>query len=198
MNDNNAQIAAFFDGLAPSWDDNERSTAEDLRHFLKPLNIKKGDKILDIACGTGIITPLLQERSKSPVIGVDISSKMIELAKAKYASNPSLIFENEDFYTFNGRDFDWIICFNAYPHFIDKDAFIRKLYFTLSHNGCFAICHNTSRCRLEAHHQGEVVSSLSRHLLPIMEEIKGFTPYFDIIYAREDETSYWIVGRKKS
>lgn len=198
MSDGNSRVAYFFDELAPRWDSFEKSTVADLRYFLSPLQIKKGDKVLDIACGTGIITSLLNEKSESPVIGIDISSKMIEVAKAKYTANPQLFFETKDFYDFEETGFDWAVCFNAYPHFMDKKAFIDKLNSILAPNGCFAICHNISRHKLEVHHQGDDISPISRHLLPILEEIKDFKESFEIIYAKEDETSYWIIGKKKS
>lgn len=191
------KVAEYFDKLAPSWDNCNHGSIEEKELFLSPLDIHIGDKILDIGCGTGIITPILASKSGSKVLAIDISSKMIEEAKRKYPDNENLEFRNIDFYELKERGFAWIICHNAYPHFLDKEAFIKKLYDSLEKGGHFAICHSLSRARLSKHHEGEDVSSISRTLLPVEEEIIPFLPYFSIEYTKDDDSSYWIIGKKK-
>lgn len=193
----NSEVKDFFDALAPTWDKSEKCTEEEKKLFLLPILIKKGDKILDLACGTGTITKILAEKSETPVIAIDLSSEMIKVAKAKYPRETLLDFRNIDFYELPETGFDWIVCHNAYPHFLDKEGFIKKLVSSLKEGGHFAICHNRSRALLKKHHQGETIAKLTRDLLPVEEEAKDYLPYFDIELAKEDDSSYWIIGRKK-
>ena len=55
-------------------------------HFvLDLLNPKVGEKILDIGCGTGNVIPALEKRGQ--VTGIDISPKVIEVAKQRGCDN---------------------------------------------------------------------------------------------------------------
>lgn len=47
-----------------------------------------GLKVLDIACGDGIYTRKLVERGAKDILGIDISSKMVELAQQEESKNP--------------------------------------------------------------------------------------------------------------
>lgn len=48
------------------------------------VELKKGDRVLDIACGTGILARVAQERlgSAGYVVGIDISPDMLAVARA--------------------------------------------------------------------------------------------------------------------
>ena len=52
--------------------------------------IQDGDKVLDAGCGNGRLLELLKDK-KIDYLGVDISDKLIELAKKKYPQNNFLI-----------------------------------------------------------------------------------------------------------
>jgi len=55
---------------------------------VKALNLKAGDTVLDLACGTGINFPLYQQYigPEGRIIGVDITDAMLEQAQKKVAS----------------------------------------------------------------------------------------------------------------
>ncbi|WP_415326440.1 methyltransferase domain-containing protein [Chryseobacterium sp. MMS23-Vi53] len=61
---------------------------------MKLLDIKSGDLVLDVGCGVGIQAQEMAKKvgSEGKVIGTDISSVMIEVAKSK-VSNPDLNLE---------------------------------------------------------------------------------------------------------
>ena len=44
---------------------------------------RKSAKILDIGCGDGLVADSLKERGFSDMVGLDISEKMVQLARAK-------------------------------------------------------------------------------------------------------------------
>jgi ubiquinone/menaquinone biosynthesis C-methylase UbiE len=80
------------------------------RQVVEFLDIKKWNKILDIGCGTGVVTKLISEQLSSEedgmAIGIDAAGKMIEGAVKKRGSDTcsfevaaaeKLPFENESF-----------------------------------------------------------------------------------------------------
>lgn len=56
--------------------------------LMKRLGDLRGKKVTDIACGEGYVTRKLRQAGASQVVGVDISERMIELARAQEAAAP--------------------------------------------------------------------------------------------------------------
>lgn len=82
--------------------------------------IGKG-KILEIGCGTGFITQLLDK--KGQVVAVDPSKEMIKIAKKRTKNS---IFINKSLFDYNGKNFDYVVSFRVLGHFEEKE-FIRSL-----------------------------------------------------------------------
>lgn len=59
------------------------------RQAISALNLKPGDTVVDIGCGTGLNFPLLQQTvtSSGKIIGVDVSDAMLEQARQTIAAN---------------------------------------------------------------------------------------------------------------
>jgi demethylmenaquinone methyltransferase/2-methoxy-6-polyprenyl-1,4-benzoquinol methylase len=51
---------------------------------------KPEDRVLDVACGTGLVTAALVERWGCTVVGLDQSGAMLDRARSKAAANPRL------------------------------------------------------------------------------------------------------------
>lgn len=189
-------IEMFFDELAPRWDDMEIKEDKDIIPLLEEVGIKEGDKVLDVGCGTGRITSLLHSFSNAEVVAIDISSKMIEIAKDKYKDKEYARFFAGDFLTYSFKEkFDVIVIYNAFPHFIDKETLKKKLYENLNDGGRFAIIHSLSRRELCDVHNN-LNTKTTRKLLSPEDESGFFADMFDIIKAKEDDSSYLIIGRK--
>ena len=56
--------------------------------FLKHIGDVTGRKLIDIACGSGDYTRILRRAGAAPVVGFDISEKMINLARDEEAREP--------------------------------------------------------------------------------------------------------------
>ena len=191
-----SDVQEFFDIRASIWDDWSKDDPSFIRSFLNLISIKEGGRVLDLACGTGVLTPFLLETKASFILGMDISPKMIEVAKSKYEESSRLRFLAKDFYSYDGERFDHIICYNAYPHFLDVDGFVEKAFALLQPDGTLTIVHDAGRVALDTHHDAHA-KGVSRHLLPVNEEAKQFSKRFDIIKAEEGESSYLIHLRRK-
>lgn len=190
------KISEFFDSKAQSWDQHETKSQEEISSFSSKLPIKEGMKVLDIGCGTGIITDDLYKLSKNEVIGIDISSKMIDIAMQKHKSNPNITFECGDFLKLNNPIFDCAVIFNAYPHFLDRHALKEALFKSLTPQGIFILAHNFSRSEINFFHK-DCMPGLSRKLFPVNEEASFFNDDFHVINATENDQSYLIICKKK-
>lgn len=190
-------IKQFFDNLAPKWDSLEIIKDEHIIDLFKEIGINKGDKILDVGCGTGRVTYLLHAFSQTDVIGIDISSKMIELAKEKYMNESYATFISDDFMTYHFENkFDLIVIYNAFPHFLDVDKLSLAMKNNLNEHGKFAIVHSLGRSTLQDVHS-TVNTSLTRHLNDPLTESWAFEKEFKIVITKEDDNSFLIIGQKR-
>ena len=122
------KVEEFFDNIADGWN-NLDNNYELINKLLLEIGIKENDKILDLACGKGVITPYLFNLSKSKVIGIDISSKMINYAKKINDDKSRYEFIHGDFINYDFKDkFDVIVIFNAYPHFLNPKELSSKAF----------------------------------------------------------------------
>jgi 2-polyprenyl-3-methyl-5-hydroxy-6-metoxy-1,4-benzoquinol methylase len=79
--------------------------------FLKLLGDVHGKRVLDVACGDGHVARMLRMAGAAEVVGVDISERMIELARAKEAARPlGIEYHVEDARTEAARpEFDLVV-----------------------------------------------------------------------------------------
>ncbi|WP_437669164.1 class I SAM-dependent DNA methyltransferase [Sorangium sp. So ce131] len=56
--------------------------------FMKVLGDIEGKSILDVGCGTGVITRVLKQRGARRVVGLDISEGMLEAARCEEGKSP--------------------------------------------------------------------------------------------------------------
>lgn len=84
-----------YDQLATVYDLRWKSYIDNTLSFLKTwAEISPTDTILDVACGTGEFEwLLLAEYSSQQIVGVDISDKMLAIAKKKCSAYPQVSFQ---------------------------------------------------------------------------------------------------------
>ena len=112
--------------------------AEDLATRLKA---RKLDRLLEIACGTGIVTRRLRD-SLSPtceIIATDLNPDMFELAKSKFKAGESVRWQQADASAlpFPNDSFDAVVCQFGYMFVPDKAAAMRESYRVLRSGGTF-------------------------------------------------------------
>jgi 2-polyprenyl-3-methyl-5-hydroxy-6-metoxy-1,4-benzoquinol methylase len=89
--------------------------------FCQNVNRKNAD-ILDIACGPGNITQyILKQRPDFKILGIDLSPKMVELART---NNPEAEFQIMDCRDINklGKKYDAILCGFCLPYLSKEEA----------------------------------------------------------------------------
>ncbi|MGL5318311.1 MAG: class I SAM-dependent methyltransferase [Bacteroidales bacterium] len=192
MSDN---IKVFFDQMAPQWDQVCKYDMDRIDKILSLVKVKKNDRIVDVACGTGILTQSLLEREVAQVIAIDLSERMIEKAKSKI-QHPDVYFEAIDFLTFDQTGFDHVILHNAYPHFLDKEALVCAISRALKPGGRFVIAHSDGRDTINrCHHKLDV--AISEKLRPVEVEAEHFEHSFDIDIAIDEPDLYVLSGTRK-
>ena len=193
-----SEIREFFDGMAPRWDAISKETHDQLAGLLETLPLKEGMSILDVGCGTGIISGLLQEMTDGNVQGIDLSPNMIQIARAKHHANPHIRFDVGDFSRYQADEpADMVILFNAYPHFLDLEGLKKSLLRNLKTGGYFVILHSISRARLSSCHSGREVHVISRDLGDPSEEASFYAPEFDCLRAEESDSHYLVTLIRK-
>ena len=191
------EVIRFFDKCAPDWDADMVKSDEKINRILDNAGVKEGTKVLDVACGTGVLIPYYLERNVGSVLGVDISPKMIEIARDKFEGG-KVSFLTGDVEKENlDRDFDAIVVYNAFPHFQDGERLIRFLSEHLKEWGRLTIAHGMSRERIDAHHKG-CACKVSNGLEPAEELAKIFEKYLKVTACISTEEMYQVAGMKQN
>jgi len=106
------------------------------------LNINKGDIVLDLACGTGVVTKKIKQKvgSLGYVVGGDTSVTAIKIAKKWNGHQSNLGFVNIDAENFNfSKPFDIITCQYALFFFPNAQKALKNIKKNLKKTGKIGI-----------------------------------------------------------
>ena len=123
----NERIKEVFNSWAETWDERAIPREEKIKRILEVGEMKEGLDILDVACGTGVMEQFLLKYNPKSIVAVDIAENMIKKAKEKYNDN-RIEFICDDIYNIKDRKFDYVIIYNAFPHFLNPDKFIAHVH----------------------------------------------------------------------
>ncbi len=190
---NKNQVIAFFDAMAQGWDSNQEHNENAVSYILDKGGITKGKKVLDIACGTGVLFTDYIKR-ESEVTGVDISPEMVRLAKDKFPYIEVIIADAEE-YSF-GENYDAVMIYNAFPHFPNPERLLENLSLALKDGGRLTVAHGISEKELEKCHS-TVAKDVSLPL-PSKEKLGAMmSKFFEVDVLISDEEKYIVSGVKK-
>lgn len=129
------QIKEQYNTIAHDW-----NTTRYRPNGIKMMQIKKlkkGDTLLDLGCGNGLIAPFAEER-RVKYFGLDISAKLIAMARRKY---PKLYFKIANAtkkLPFNNASFKWVFAFAVLHHIPTPKLrlkFLQEIYRVLKSKG---------------------------------------------------------------
>ncbi len=189
-------ITAFFDSLADSWDNDMIKIQWKIDKILDVTDVTQGKKVLDVACGTGILIPDYIKRKVAKCVAVDISNNMIEVAKSKFGEYKNIEFLCADAEHLEFVDkFDCVVIYNAFPHFVNQNQLFENLSKCLKPDGRITVAHGMSREALIKHHSGraEKVSTVLPEAEKLAEIMK---PYFEIDTIVSTDEIYIVSGKK--
>ena len=186
-------VKAYFDSQACHWDARSHHEPGKLRRIIRTCDLHTGQRVLDVACGTGVLFSWLLAHDPSLLMGIDLSEGMTEIARAKHRDK-RLKIVTADYYHLEAGAFDRIIIYNAYPHFFDKERFAEKTRNLLAPGGRFVVAHNKGRESLNAMHEARGACLYSVPLMRVVEERRWFEPYFEIDCCMDTSDIYILSG----
>lgn len=173
----------FFDRCASDWDKNQKKALSlKLKKVIKIADIRRGEKILDVGCGTGIFLPLLKKAvgGEGKVVALDFSFNMLKKAKEKFGKEFQYIQADVENIPLKNSLFHKVISFNSFPHFSNKKNALSEIWRILKPGGSLLIAHDTSRKKVNSFHRkvgGAVRNDVipdGKKMVELFEKI-GFT-----------------------
>lgn len=112
--------------------------AEDLASRLRGKNF---ECVLEIACGTGIVTRRLRDAlpAETQIVATDLNTDMFEFAKAKFKPDEKIRWQQADALAlpFPDNSFDAVVCQFGFMFVPDKAAAMREAHRVLRSGGLF-------------------------------------------------------------
>lgn len=187
-------VVTFFDNMAHTWDSEQVRNENAIKLILKKGGIKKGIDVLDVACGTGVLFKDYINIGVSSVTGIDISSEMVKISRGKFP-HLEVICGDAETYPFE-KQFDVVMLYNAFPHFVNPEKLFENLSKALKDNGRLSIAHGMSEKELEQCHSSRAMSVSAP--LPSKERLaEMMSEFFTIDVMVSDEQMYMVSGTKK-
>ena len=193
------KIGVYFDERAANW--NEQAEPAGTKHLMiaQLAGVHEGSRVLDVGCGTGIMERAYLELGAASIVGLDLSEAMLACARTSFSDVPAerLRFECHDILDFTSNEpFDVVVIYNAYPHILDKEAFVEATASLLVPGGRFLVAHGMSRETLNAHH-ANVPADVTSDLLPAQEAALDWQGAFDIDMVADTPFTYFFGGSKR-
>jgi ubiquinone/menaquinone biosynthesis C-methylase UbiE len=208
-NESISKAEKFWDRAAKSYDREEKKDEKIYQQILEKLNthLKSTDHVLDFGCGTGLISNKLTTVVEK-IHGIDVSSKMIEIAreKAKNQSLKNITYEHATL--FDNRleqgTYDAVLSFYILHLLDDAQMAIEKTHELLKTDGLLI---SVTPCMGEKPLMKSLFAFLSK--LKLVPKIKSFkqndlvqlltTAGFEIIVNEKlsnTSNQYFIVAKK--
>ena len=126
--------------------------AATVRETLRRLPPDAGDRMLDIACGTGaFLRAVTADRPGIGVAGVDISSEMLAVARRRLPASAALLVAPAEALPFRDACFDSVVTTNAFHFFRMPNEALREMRRVLRPGGTLVVtdwCDDYLTCRI--------------------------------------------------
>lgn len=172
------QVTQMFDAISGNYDGLNRviSFGIDIKWRKKVVNLvkeSKPDTILDIATGTGDLAINLAKTNASKIIGLDISSGMLEIGKQKIKkkhldSKIEMVLGDSENMPFADNSFDAITVAFGVRNFETLENGLKEIYRVLKPNGTFVIL-ETSNPTKTPYKQG--YAFYTKNVLPLIGKL---------------------------
>ena len=111
----------------------------DGKEFINLLNLDAYKTVLEIGCGTGRIAKKIIKQCKK-YVGIDISSKTVDVARNHFKDFNNASFINEDFLKYKDTEkYDVIFSTLTFMHIKDKEKALINVFNLLKNNGIFVL-----------------------------------------------------------
>ena len=124
------------------WASVNKGPFQSTKKLIELVKINKNNAVLDVACGTGVVTKQIQKKvgNLGYVVGVDTSTTAIKIAKKWNEKNKNLDFVNIDAENFSfSKKFDIITCQYALFFFPNAQKALKNMKNNLKKSGKIGI-----------------------------------------------------------
>ncbi len=191
---NQKDVIEFFDRMAPQWDGDMIRHDHIIARILDGAEIAPGKRVLDVACGTGVLFPDYFDRGVTDLTAIDISPEMARIAAEKFPA-AKVVCGDVETAALSGP-FDCIMVYNAFPHFPEPERLIRCLCQKLATGGTLTVAHGMSRAAIDRHHEGHA-SRVSVGLIHEDALSAMMGKYLNVTVKISDDQMYQVTGVKK-
>ncbi len=186
-------VIAFFDDYAKKWDSINLQNHNTIKKILDIAGVYEGKKVLDVACGTGVLFDEYLKRNVQSITAIDISKEMVKLSKEKY---PAINVVCGDAETFNfSEKFDCIVIYNAFPHFVNPQKLFENLSCFLADKGRLTVAHGASREDIIKCHSGKA-ERISYELIEAEKLAEIMMHFISVDTVISDNEKYIVSGVK--
>lgn len=190
-------VIAFFDAQAPQWDAEMICDEQIIAKILDGAKMQAGQRVLDVACGTGVMIPHYLARGAAHVTAIDISPEMAKIAGEKFAGDERVtVLRGDVEETVFPEPFDTIVVYNAFPHFPDPEHLVTCLSGLLVRGGTLTVAHGMSRAKIDAHHSG-TAHKVSVGLMHEDDLEAIFQKHLTVSVKLSDDRMYQVTGVKE-
>jgi len=148
-----AEQKEYFTRKAVEWNQEPDKYREGIDHVVSTIGMKGNERVLDVGTGIGIVIPSYEKvLTTGSVLAFDYTPKMIEVAKERYPKeqHPKVDFEVLDLYGLEfDSEFDVVVCYSCFPHFIDQEKAVMILSRSLKEGGKFVVTSLSSNSRMK-------------------------------------------------
>lgn len=190
---------SFFSAKARSWSNGEymQRLRQDVDHLFRQYRISPVGIVVDIGCGTGVLTPILKT-SATMIISIDPSLEMLQMLQQNNSINscyPVLCFAEE--LPLKPSSVDWIVVYSAFPHFTDKIRALINFVRILRPGGRVLIFHTSSRLQINKLH-ASLDPPICYDLLPPVQELTNMCAKIslDTLIHEDTERHYFFLAQK--
>lgn len=139
----NTTVVSAYERWAPIYDWIWRGYLDGtFRVALDALKLTGGERILDVACGTGELERRITHQfPNQAIVGVDITEAMLAVARRKLAGVPNVVFQQatSESLPFPDADFDVVITCSALHYMRHAQQFFHEAARLLKPGGRFII-----------------------------------------------------------
>lgn len=187
--------------LTYDMDRNDSHAREQYSIILQKMENFRFANVLDVGCGTGEILKRIHRRyPEVSLTGVDISEKMLEVAKVKIGNKATLLWADAEMLPFSDATFDLIVCSDSFHHYPNPQKVLAEFRRVLKGGGNLLICdysigfplRQLMNLFIRFSHDGDVHIYSKEEITKLVIQAS----FSNIQYERTNATAFIITGEK--